>query len=72
MATNDGMERSPWLCHICNFTSDDTESQVCDLCFRVTCQLHLRPASVYNERNGLYETASVCIACAAENARRHH
>lgn len=70
MGCSDDMERSPWICHICDFTSDDTESQACDLCYRVTCSLHLRPASVYNEQNGLYETASVCIACAAENAQK--
>jgi hypothetical protein len=29
----------------------------------VTCELHLRPASVYNKDNGLYETARVCIVC---------
>ncbi len=59
------MERSPWICHVCDFKSAATESQVCDLCFRVTCDRHLRPASIYNEDNGLYETARVCIECAA-------
>jgi len=70
MGCSDDMERSPWMCHICDFTSSDSESRVCDLCYRVTCSLHLRPASVYNEQNGLYETASVCIACAADNAKK--
>ncbi|MGD9018937.1 MAG: hypothetical protein PVF84_01730 [Desulfuromonadales bacterium] len=58
------MEKSPWMCHVCDYKSTDTESQACDLCFRVTCELHLRPASVYNEDNGLYETARVCLVCA--------
>jgi hypothetical protein len=67
---NKDMERSPWICHICDFTSAEIESKACDLCYRVTCSLHLRPASVYNQNSGLYETAAVCIACAADNARK--
>lgn len=69
MTSRDDMERSPWLCHVCGFRSDATESRVCSLCFRTTCALHLRPASVYNQQNGLYETAEVCIDCAV-SARR--
>ena len=65
MNCSSDMERSPWICHVCNFKSDSTESKVCDLCYRVTCPLHLRPASIYNEKNGLYETAAVCISCAS-------
>ncbi len=65
MGCSDEMERSPWVCHICDYKSDDTESKACDLCYRVTCSLHLRPASIYNGKNGLYETAAVCIACAS-------
>ena len=57
------MEKSPWICHVCDYKSAETESQACELCFRVTCELHLRPASVYNKHNGLYETARVCIVC---------
>jgi hypothetical protein len=62
------MEKSPWICHVCDFKSADTESQACDLCFRVTCELHLRPASVYNKDNGLYETARVCIVCGSSKS----
>jgi hypothetical protein len=69
MTRSNEPERSPWLCHICNYTSDQTEARVCDLCFRTTCELHLRPASIYNPVNGLYETAHVCIECGA-NAHR--
>jgi hypothetical protein len=65
------MERSPWICHICDYTSAETESKACDLCYRVTCSLHLRPASIYNQNNHLYETAAVCIACAADNAKKN-
>lgn len=57
------MERSPWICHVCNFKSEVSEGKVCSLCYRTTCPLHLRPASVYNKENGLYETAEVCISC---------
>jgi len=60
------MERSPWMCHICDYKSAETESQACELCFRVTCPLHLRPASIYNTDNGLYVTAMVCIACGSK------
>ena len=67
-SSGDEMDRSPWMCHICNYTSSDTESQACDLCYRVTCELHLRPASVYNPENGLYETAQVCIECGSKSA----
>jgi len=65
MGARSDMERSPWICHICNFRSDNTESKICDLCYRVTCPLHLRPASILNDKNGLYETAAVCISCAS-------
>ena len=71
MGCSDDMERSPWTCHICDYKSDDAESKACDLCYRVTCSLHLRPASLYNEKNGLYETAAVCISCAVDNAKRN-
>ncbi len=71
MGYSNDMERSPWICHICDYTSAETESKTCDLCYRVTCSLHLRPASIYNQNNGLYETAAVCIACAADNARKN-
>jgi hypothetical protein len=68
MGFSDEMERSPWACHICDYTSTASESEVCDLCYRVTCSLHLRPASIYNDKSGLFETAAVCIACANANA----
>lgn len=51
MGCSDDMERSPWIRHICDYPSAETESQACDLCYRVTCSLHLRPASVYNQKN---------------------
>ncbi len=70
MARSNDIERGLWVCHICGYKSDDAESKACDLCFRVTCSLHLRPASLYNEKNGLYETAGVCISCAADNAKK--
>ena len=70
MGRSDNMERSPWVCHVCDYTSAEGEAKVCDLCYRVTCSLHLRPASIYNEKSGLFETAAVCIACAAANAQQ--
>lgn len=72
MGSSNDMERSLWVCHICDFKSAETESRACDLCYRVTCSLHLRPASILNKENGLYETAAVCIACAVDNARKMH
>ncbi|MDH3997684.1 MAG: hypothetical protein OET90_02490 [Desulfuromonadales bacterium] len=62
------MERSPWICHICDYKSENTESETCDLCYRVTCSLHLRKASIYDKQSGLYVTADVCIDCAAKSA----
>lgn len=64
------MERSPWICHVCDFKSSETESRVCDLCYRTTCALHLRPASIYNEQSGLYETAAVCLTCALSRPKQ--
>ncbi len=64
MGADNNLTRSPWICHVCNYKSDEEESQTCDLCYRVTCSLHLRPASLYNPNNGLYETAAVCLSCA--------
>jgi hypothetical protein len=69
-SSGDEMERSPWMCHICNYTCDKTESQACDLCYRVTCELHLRSASVYNPENGLYESAKVCIECGSQTSNQ--
>jgi hypothetical protein len=65
MDPSSDMEKSPWLCHICDFKSDATASRTCAICYRTTCALHLRPASIYNAGNGLYETAEVCISCGA-------
>ena len=64
------MEKSPWMCHICNYTSDKTESEACELCYRVACELHLKTASIYNEDSGLYITAKVCVECGANAARQ--
>jgi hypothetical protein len=69
MCASREMERSPWICHVCSYKSSDTASKACDLCYRVTCSLHLRPASIYNPNNGLFETAAVCFDCAIDNAK---
>ena len=56
-------EKSPWICHVCDYTSKTEESKTCSLCFRVTCSLHLQKVQVYNEQSGLYEPAEICIYC---------
>jgi len=56
-------ERSPWICHICDFTSETTKSRTCERCYRVTCPAHLQKVSVYNEQTGLYVLEDVCVAC---------
>ena len=67
MSANVEIEKSPWLCHICDFKSDATEARICEICYRTTCALHLRPASIYNSASGLYETAEVCISCGSSH-----
>lgn len=67
MSSSNEMERAPWICHVCDYKSAETESKVCALCYRTTCALHLRSASIYNEKNGLYETAEVCIYCGSSS-----
>ncbi len=57
--------RSPWLCHVCNYTSSTTESIACSLCYKTTCSVHLKHVTAYNAESGLYELQPVCIHCAA-------
>jgi len=53
---------TPWICHVCGKSSRG-ESSVCEICFRTTCQKHLRRSSIYNKESGLYEFTAVCIEC---------
>ncbi len=65
---NNGPERSPWICHICDYKSSSEDSRTCELCYRVTCAQHLLRMSRYNQESGLYQMADVCLDCAAQQA----
>ena len=56
-------EKSPWMCHVCDFTSKDTEPIACAFCYKVTCAIHLAHKTVMNEESGLYELQPICVEC---------
>lgn len=62
---SDTPEKSPWLCHVCDYTSQSEESVACSVCFKTTCSAHLKIVTVYNTENGLYEFQPICVLCAA-------
>lgn len=57
----------PWICHVCDFKSTG-KSRACSVCYKTTCDTHLRHVTVYNPENGLYELQPVCLHCAIESA----
>lgn len=56
-------EKSPWLCHICDYRSTVGEGPVCAECYKVTCRPHLTVATVLNNDSGLYELQQICLEC---------
>lgn len=58
-------QKSPWICHICDYKSSSSASRTCSLCYRVACTTHLQKVSRYDEESGLYQLIEVCVACAA-------
>ena len=56
-------ERSPWICHVCGYTSVVGEGKACDRCYKITCHQHLTAATVFNEKSGLYEFQQICVEC---------
>lgn len=54
---------SPWMCHICNYSSTAEKGVACSRCYKITCRQHLRTASLFNPESGLYEFARICALC---------
>lgn len=65
----DNSEHSPWICHVCDATST-SESTACSVCYKTTCDLHLKHVSVFNKESGLYEIVPICVHCAASEVIR--
>jgi len=60
---SDDYEKSPWICHVCGYTSVVEEGIACDRCYKITCRRHLTVATVHNEDSGLYELKQICVEC---------
>ncbi len=60
---SDFERNSPWICHVCDKKSDQTEGQACSECFKIACSQHLHIASRLNQDSGLYELKQVCVEC---------
>ncbi|WP_029916530.1 hypothetical protein [Pelobacter seleniigenes] len=56
-------EKSPWMCHICDYRSTIGEGLVCSECYKITCRNHITTTSVLNRENGLYELKLICVEC---------
>jgi len=56
-------EKSPWMCHVCDYRSTIGEGITCDECFMLTCNEHITTATVLNEASGLYELKKICVEC---------
>ena len=55
--------QSPWMCHICDYSSTVGEGHVCSECYKITCSEHITISSVLNHQSGLYELLPICVAC---------
>lgn len=56
-------EKSPWMCHICDYHSTIGEGIVCSECYKLTCREHITTTTALNEETGLYEFRQVCVEC---------
>ncbi len=56
-------EKSPWMCHICDYRSTIGEGLVCSECYKITCRNHITTTSVLNRESGLYELKLICVEC---------
>ena len=56
-------ERSPWLCHVCGYSSTLGEGHACAECYKICCGKHLTVATVRNPSSGLYELQKICVEC---------
>jgi hypothetical protein len=55
--------KTPWLCHICDYSSNIGEGQACCECYKIACHEHMTVATVLNSGSGLYELKQVCVEC---------
>jgi len=60
---HDEQQKSAWMCHVCDLTSDKSEPIACAFCYKVTCALHLAHKTVLNKESGLYELQPICVEC---------
>ena len=56
-------EKSPWMCHVCDYCSTIGEGITCDECFMLTCNEHITTTTVLNEASGLYELKKIYVEC---------
>jgi len=56
-------EKSPWICHICDHKSVNSEPVACSVCYKITCAMHLVHKTVLSRETGLYELQPVCVDC---------
>lgn len=56
-------ERSPWMCHICDYRSIVGEGLVCSECYKISCRDHITTTTGLNQDSGLYEIKLVCVEC---------
>lgn len=54
---------SPWMCHVCSFSSNVGEGLVCSECYKISCRQHTTISSAFNPQTGLYELKQVCVEC---------
>jgi len=60
-------EKSPWMCHVCQYCSTIGEGLVCSECYMITCHEHILTKTVLNKESGLYELRLICAECQFKN-----
>jgi len=55
-------ERSPWICHVCDHKHVDGEAEACSVCYKTTCNLHLKRVPVETE-SGILVLQPICLYC---------
>jgi len=58
-------EQSPWMCHICDKLFTTGESDACSVCYKTTCNAHLKRVPVETE-SGILILEPVCLYCEME------
>ena len=59
-------EQSPWMCHVCDRKFASGEAEVCSVCYKTACSLHLKRVPVEKE-SGLLVLEPVCVYCEMAN-----